>query len=408
MTVRVNKSAFNIREKLSELERPIGVKGNELMRAETAQDARDFVSAGRKNLVINGDMKIDQRGGTHTTKSGYCLDRWKFLTDLLDEYAHEVTKSSDSPDGFNNSLRLEVTTSESAIDTLEDLALTHIIEAQDCQALQAGTSSAKPFTLSFWVKCTKTGTFSVSAAIPNGNKIFTTTYTVNSSSTWEHKIIRIPPCTITTIPNTNASGLILRWIINAGSAYTTASGGNMNEWDDYASSLFAGGHVTQIATDGDIWQITGVQLEVGKNATEFEHRSYGEELALCQRYFLNPLQNAPGSRSTYPITYVFAGATNGWTVFQVPFPVPMRVPPTLSHNISDSNRVSGSPSSTQWSFYRQNQAYPGKQGGQDMSVLNASSNTTQANVGAYYASPSSESSAILFGSDLTFHFNAEL
>ena len=287
MTVRVNKQSFNIREKLSEVERPIGVKGNELMGAKTAQEARDLVSAGRKNMIINGDFRVNQRGGTHTLISGYHLDRWKFQKDGLGEYAHSVTSSTDAPAGFSKSLRLEVTTTESSISSTEDLALTQEIEGQNLQLLEAGTNSAKPFTLSFWVKSTKKGTYCVSVVADpvTNSKIFSTTYAINVANVWERKIIKFPPCTLTTIPNVSSRGMSVRWITLAGSAYTGATGGNLNERDDYHSSLFAGGHQTQIDTDGDVWQLTGVQLEVGRNATDFEHRSYGEELALCQRYY---------------------------------------------------------------------------------------------------------------------------
>ncbi len=286
MTVRANKPAFNIREKLKELTQSIGLKGRELMRAATVQEARDLVSAGRKNLIQNGDFRVNQRGGaTYTTINGSIFDRWKFQKDGLSQYAHEVTQSSDAPDGFNNSLRLEVTTSETTLDGSEDLCLTQHVEGQDCQALMAGTGSAKPFTLSFWVKSNKTGTYSVTGNVAGATpKQFATTYTINQASTWEYKVVRIPPCPQTIADNT-AGNLTFRWILNAGSNYTTASSGNMNEWDDYHSTIFAGGHETQIMTDGDVWQLTGVQVEAGANATDFEYRSYGEELALCQRYF---------------------------------------------------------------------------------------------------------------------------
>ena len=332
MTVRVNKPAFNIREKLSEVERPIGVKGNELMRAETAQDARDLVSAGRKNLIINGDFRINQRSGTHTLISGYHLDRWKFQKDGLNQYAHSVTSSTDAPAGFSKSLRLEVTTTESSISSIEDLSLTQEIEGQNLQLLGAGTNSAKPFTLSFWVKSTKPGTYCVSVvADPATNsKIFSTTYTINFANVWERKIIKIPPCTLTTIPNVSSRGMSVRWITLAGSAYTSASGGVLHEWDDYHSSIFAGGHQTQIDTDGDVWQITGVQMEVGKNATEFEHRSYGEELALCQRYYQSyGLETDRSGAGPFRIVWSSNGAANNaLTGFM--FPTPMRTYPTVT------------------------------------------------------------------------------
>ena len=335
MTVRVNKQPFNIREKLSELERPIGVKGNELMRAETAQDARDLVSAGRKNLIINGDFRINQRSGTHTLISGYHLDRWKFQKDGLNQYAHSVTSSTDAPAGFSKSLRLEVTTTESSISSIEDLSLTQEIEGQNLQLLGAGTNSAKPFTLSFWVKSTKPGTYCVSVvADPATNsKIFSTTYTINFANVWERKIIKIPPCTLTTIPNVSSRGMSVRWITLAGSAYTSASGGVLHEWDDYHSSLFAGGHQTQIDTDGDVWQITGIQLEVGRNATDFEHRSYGEELALCQRYFY-----INGGEQHEIISQAFSPHTTEIAIAW-PHPTEMRAVPTVTISSTNNNNT---------------------------------------------------------------------
>ena len=338
MTVRVNKSSFNIREKLSELGKKFGLKGSELAAAETAQDARDLVSAGRKNLIINGDFRINQRSGTHTLISGYHLDRWKFQKDGLGQYAHSVTSSTDTPDGFSKSLRIEVTTTESSISSTEDLALTQEIEGQDLQLLAAGTSSAKPFTLSFWVKSTKPGTYCVSivADPATNNKIFSTTYTINVANVWERKIIKIPPCTLTTIPNVSSKGMSVRWITLAGSAYTGATGGNLHEWDDYHSSLFAGGHQTQIDTDGDVWQLTGVQLEVGRNATDFEHRSYGEELALCQRYYAaDSTGQADG-----PLMYFFQ-YSSGYRMLQIPFPVPMRSTPNVSITMGTGATTTG-------------------------------------------------------------------
>ena len=335
MTVRVNKQPFNIREKLSELERPIGVKGNELMRAETAQDARDLVSAGRKNLIINGDFRINQRSGTHTLISGYHLDRWKFQKDGLNQYAHSVTSSTDAPAGFSKSLRLEVTTTESSISSIEDLSLTQEIEGQNLQLLGAGTNSAKPFTLSFWVKSTKPGIYCVSVVADpvTNNKIFSTTYTINFANVWERKIIKIPPCTLTTIPNVSSRGMSVRWITLAGSAYTSASGGVLHEWDDYHSSLFAGGHQTQIDTDGDVWQITGIQLEVGRNATDFEHRSYGEELALCQRYFY-----INGGEEHDIISQAFSPHTTEIAIAW-PHPTEMRAVPTVTISSTNNNNT---------------------------------------------------------------------
>jgi hypothetical protein len=283
MTVKVTKPEINVRSELADLRKPTGIAGEAMLRAETPQEQFNLIGAGRRNLLINGAMQVAQRGTSFTTTSAYTLDRWKFQTDLLDQYAHTVTRSSDAPDGFFNSFKIEVTTTETTVESTEDLAVTQFIEAQDCQALAAGTTSAKPLSLSFWVKSSVTGNFAVSLTASDDDKIFPTTYVVNSANTWEYKTIYIPPCTIATIDNDNGQGLSLRFITLSGSSYTSGSTG---AWQSYASGLFAAGHQAQISTDGDTWQITGVQLELGKVATPFEHpRSYGEELAACERYY---------------------------------------------------------------------------------------------------------------------------
>ena len=410
MTVRIAKQPVNLREKLSELERPIGVKGNELMRAETAQDARDFISAGRKNLVINGDMRITQRGTNAQTVGaggldGYLIhDRWRINDPNVDTLVVTYENSGGGVAGFRNSARLTCTAAET-VGSGERFSFETRIEAKDTVFLGWGSSKPKPITVSFWVKSNLPGKYGVHVRHHDPGNAFVFPYTINQSDVWEYKTYTIPGDPYGTTNNDTGIGFWIRFMLASGNVASSA--------DEKWSTTDGGPNTTPGAVawgsvTGHTWEITGVQLEVGKIATEFDHRSYGEELALCQRYFLNPIQNAPGSRSTYPIIYASADASSGWTVFQVPFPVAMRVPPSLSHNISDSNFVQGGPSTTQWAFYRQNQAYPGKQGGNNMSVLNASSNTTQANVGAYYVSPSSDTSAILFGSDLTFHFNAEL
>ena len=323
MAVKFTKPEINVREKLAELDKPSGIAGEAMLRADTVAEQQALIGVGRRNLIINGDMRVAQRGTSHTTTSAYTLDRWKFQTDLLDQYAHNVTQSSDAPDGFFNSFKVEVTTTETTVESTEDLAVTQFIEAQDCQALAAGTPSAKSLSLSFWVKSSVTGTFAVALTALDDSKVFPTTYTVNSANTWEYKTINIPPCTIATINNDNGQGLSLRFITLSGSAYTSGSTGT---WQSYASNLFAASHQAQISTDGDTWQITGVQLEIGKVATPFEHRSYGEELALCLRYCY-VLDGTTDQHNFLGTNYY---TTN--TYFKVQYPVMMRAAPATSVN----------------------------------------------------------------------------
>jgi len=323
MTVKVSKPAINVREELADLRKPTGLAGEAMLRAETPQEQFNLIGAGRRNLIINGGMQVWQRGTSFSTTDGYTVDRWRFDDDLLDQYAHTATKSTDAPAGFGSSFKVEVTTTETAIDSGEDLAFSQRIEAQDLQQLGAGTSSPKPVTVSFWVKSSVTGTYAAHFKMEDDNRIFPFTYTIDAASTWEYKTIDIPPCTIATVDNDTGHGATLRFLLLSGSAYTTGSTGT---WQPYSSNLFAAGHQAQISTDGDTWQITGVQLELGKVATPFEHRSYAEEMALCQRYYTR-LGNDDGG-----FTHLMVGSAEGTTVYVVSrsLSTRMRAVPTVT------------------------------------------------------------------------------
>ena len=320
MTVRVNKSAFNIREKLSELERPIGVKGNELMRAETAQDARDFVSAGRKNLVINGDMRIAQRG-TSATISGaaddFVVDRFYLGSGGGFSWnSAVVSQSTTAPDGFNCSLKVDVGSTSTPTGG-HNAVILQKIEAQNLQSLAYGTAAAKTCTLSFWVRSNKTGTYCLQIIQEDaGSNYVMYEYTIDSVNTWEKKTITIVGNTSGSISNDNGQGLQISWHLAVGSNDHVAT---QSTWSGSVGYRATANQVNLFDNASNEWYLTGVQLEVGKNATEFEHRSYGEELALCQRYFwIVPNARWLNGYKRHD-SYVF---------FQLDTPVPMRTSPT--------------------------------------------------------------------------------
>ena len=309
MTVRVNKSAFNIREKLSELERPIGVKGNELMRAETAQDARDFISAGRKNLIINGDMRVDQRyGGTSNVISNgnYSLDRWQIYENT--GASSTIQRSTTAPPGFENSLLWTTTSGTGSLGSTDYSMVSTNIEGYIISPLAWGTSSAKTSTLSFWVRSSLTGTFGGSFRNDAANRSYVFSYTINSTNTWEYKTIVIPGCPDGTWVTGSGKGIQLFFSMGNGSTYR---GNSTGLW---ASANYHGltGETPVVGTTNATWYITGVQLEVGKNATDFEHRSYGEELALCQRYYWKTSAN----------NFAFLAQTNSDGYSRVAFSLP--------------------------------------------------------------------------------------
>ena len=283
MSVSVTKNGFNVREKLKQLQKPIGLKGSELMRAETAQEARDFVSAGRKNLVINGAMEISQRGTSFpslSSGSNYTLDRFRLFFSSGNGGTWTVTQESDAPPGFKKSLKALCTSGYTNV-TNNYVSIASAIEGYDLNHLSFGTSNAKPITISFWVKCSKSGPRLMFEIYKNRH--FSRLININQANTWEYKTETVDGDTAQAFLNsTNGAGAYINFFIGLGTDNKT-SAINKN-WSNFSSGARGTGLINLNETN-DYIQITGVQLEVGKNATEFEHRSYGEELALCQRYF---------------------------------------------------------------------------------------------------------------------------
>ena len=291
MVVRVAKPAFNLRDKLSELDKPVGFKGSELMKSDNVQEARDLVSAGRKNMIINGSMAVAQRGTSVSAQSfttaGYPVcDRWQFRALNTDQANYDISNPTDAPYGVcTKSLKVDVNAAETALDANELFWTAQTIEAQNCSNLGFGSKSASVITISFWVKTNVTGRYALYLYSQDPNRYITKTYNVNVSGTWEKKIINIPGDHAGAVINhDNGIGIKIYWILMAGSDYTSVN--SSLGWTGYDQDGIAYNHDVNIASStSNYWQLTGVQVEKGKNGTDFEYRSHGEELALCQRYF---------------------------------------------------------------------------------------------------------------------------
>tara|TARA_B000000557_G_C20771819_1_gene442177 strand:- start:182 stop:1369 length:1188 start_codon:yes stop_codon:yes gene_type:complete len=327
MTVRVSKPEFNLREKLSELDKPIGLKGSELLKSETAQDARNLVGAGRRNIIINGDFRIAQRGTTHNSSGHRTVDRFKMNASganaTLTQSQHALS-SSDAPysHGFRYSYHLN--NAGQNANSQGYVIFQYNIEAQDMA--QSGwnyTSDKDHITISFWVKSSITHTFLFTLYTADGTpQDYNVLFPVQADK-WKKIIMTVPGDPDITFDNNNDYGLQLMFNPYMGSHYT--SGSTVKRWRDHA------GYTSRPDMDDKWWktastfEITGVQLEVGSNATEFEHRSRSEELALCQRYFFI-VKGDNNHRSGIP------GYANSTTELRacVQFPVPMRVSPTVS------------------------------------------------------------------------------
>jgi len=222
---------------------------------------------------------------TGSTNAYVALDRFKSRN--VHDGAYTLSQSTTSPDGFANSLKVDVTTADTSLASNVRATIEHFIEAQDLQDLGYGTSSAKTITVSFYVKSNKTGNygFAIEQA-DNSYKQVSLQYTINSADTWERKTFTIAGDTSGVINNDNGSGLELYWWLAAGSTYT--SGSTRTTYTAYANADFGAGQAINLfdSTSNEFY-LTGIQLEVNSSsvATDFEHRSFGQELALCQRYY---------------------------------------------------------------------------------------------------------------------------
>ena len=290
---------------------------------------------GRRNMIINGDMNIAQRGtptsAASYTSGGYAAcDRWRLRAISTDEADFVISQESDAPtaSGFTKSIKIKTNTVESALASDEIFHVSQRIEAQDLQHLKYGTSSALPTTLSFWVKAYQTGTYAINVYKPDSpNRQITATYTISASNTWEFKTMTFPGDTAGGgITDDTGTGLQIYWLLATGTDYT---GTTSTSWDNYANGGFANGQAVNIMSSTDnYFYLTGVQFEVGSQATAFEHRSFGEELRLCQRYY----QVGSSIGAGY-------GSANGYARAGSVYATQMRATPTLATTNSGSGSI---------------------------------------------------------------------
>ena len=296
---------------------------------------------GRRNIIINGDMTVAQRGtptaaSSYTTAGYGACDRWKLEANNTDQAAFVISQESDAPtgSGFTKSIKIKTNTAETTLDSNEILHVSQPIEAQDLQHLKNGTSSALPITLSFWVKSYQTGTYVVTVYKPdNTQRQISATYTISASNTWEFKTMTFPGDTSGSgIANDTGIGFQIYWLLAAGSDFT---GTTNTSWANYANGGFANGQTVNIMSSTDnYFYLTSAQLEVGSQATPFEHRSYGEELSLCKRYF-NMIGD--GSLGNHALSDGFFWNSGGTEVdFMYTFPVQMRTAPSV-YQVTGSN-----------------------------------------------------------------------
>jgi hypothetical protein len=286
---------------------------------------------GNRNKIINGAMQVAQRGTSATSVSAsgyYTCDRWNYHKDGSEIIT--LSQESDAPADFKYSQKILVTTADIDIPVNSMMRLEQRIEASSLRDINQGTASAKQLNVSFWVKSNKTGSFSVGMFNDNNGATISQPYTINSADAWEHKTVTfVADTSVGTLSTTdNAVGLRLWFALASGTSFNS---GTPNVWSTSATHRAIGQAVNLFDATNNYWQVTGVQLEAGDTATPFEHRSYGQELALCQRYY---------QRITVGC-YHTAAVLNDSVTINTPLQTHMRTSPTANEiSVSLSNRVS--------------------------------------------------------------------
>ena len=288
-----------------------------------------------RNLLINGSMLVAQRSTAavsnieafNSNPNYDTVDRWGFWASSAAAFTSQQVV--DAPPGHYNSLKI-TSTSAHVFGVNHGFTVTQRIEAQNLYGTEIGTAAAKTYTFSFWVKSSVTGTFSFYALNGSFSKSLISDYTINVADTWEYKTISIPAPTDALFAGIeNARQLEVGFSLGAGSTFQTST---LGTWETDSFQIDSTTSTRFLETDGATIQFTGVQLEVGDKATPFEHESYGQTLAKCQRYFqksynidVNPGTNAePGA-----ITHYGSTDNGGNIVFQTDFRCEMRALPTI-------------------------------------------------------------------------------
>ncbi len=291
--------------------------------AKLAYDAAPF-----RNIIINGDMSITQRATSVASlgngAAGYRVqDRWKLKEQGSESFVFTMSKDTDVPSGygFASSLKLDCTTADSSIASGGSLRIQQFVEGQNLQYLKKGTANATSLTCSFWIKSTKTGTFILELYDSDNTRQISQSYTVSSSDTWEKKTLTFAGDTTGAFTNDANASLELNFWLAAGSDY---SSGTLNtSWNSVTAANRAVGQVNISDSTSNNWLITGVQLEAGTSASDFEFLPVDVNLKRCQRYYVNNIQIGGAG-------YATNSGQNARARTTVIFPTTMRATPSTS------------------------------------------------------------------------------
>ena len=302
--------------------------------AELAALIGSQTALSNRNLIINSAMQVWQRGTTiDTITSGdYLCDRWRIAHSGTDGNI-DVDRSTDVPSGqgFAYSQKISMDASEASLDAADQVNIAQRFEGQDLQKLAKGTSSAKSLTLSFWVKSSVASTYSINLYDDDNTRVISASYIVSATNTWEKKTVIFAGDTTGALDNDNARSLDLTFWLDAGTDWTGGTFGT--SWAANVNNTRVYDTTGWLESTSPEFYITGVQLEVGEQDTPFEHRSFGDELARCQRYY----------EKTYADSVYFMNGSSGTQIQRQTnrFMVQKRASPTVTQT-----KTAGSSGST--------------------------------------------------------------
>mgnify|MGYP003139351990 FL=1 len=286
-----------------------------------------------RNTIINGDMRVAQRQtsstGLTSSTTAPGVDRFNLTISGLGTWTVEQSTDVPTGEGFSNSLKFDNTTADASPASGDFAMCQYKYEGLHLQGFNKGTASAKKFAVSFYVKSSKTGTHIVSLSDQDNSRQVSQAYTVDSADTWEHKKMIFPADTTGTFDNDNAFSMQIFWWLGAGSDRTS---GTLNtSWGSITNANRAVGQVNLADNTSNNWYITGVQVEVGDQCSEFEHLPFEVQEQRCQRYCM-----VYGNGQNFSGGYYNASSY----VCEIYFPTKMRAAPSVScTDISNSIRV---------------------------------------------------------------------
>jgi hypothetical protein len=312
--------------------------------AITKIPAAGFTGNNFRNIIINGDMSIAQRSTSvaSITTGGYLtVDRFQTILSSLGTWTQSQSTDVPTGQGFATSLKMDCTTADATPSASDNLRIRTLFEGQNLQYLKKGTANALSLTASFWVKSTKTGTFICELVDSDNTRQISASYTVNTTNTWEKKTVTFAGDTTGVLNNDNAVSLQLVFWLGAGTDWTS---GTLNTtWGSVVNANKAVGQVNLADDTANDWYITGVQLEAGTTASDFEFLPYDMNLQRCQRYCYTFADYGSGNTVT---NRAYSAQYSNGSMSRVVYPTQMRALPSTTYSVvgatidSDNSNIS--------------------------------------------------------------------